>query len=77
MGRFNHQKIGDYPNMFGDDPTSSNYHLDLTLNQVVNIFGLEIDTHYRPKLQKNFLVIKKAYNGYLRKQNIDMQDASL
>ena len=45
--------------MFGDDPTSSNYHIDLTLNQVVNIFDWKIDTHYRPKLQKNLFSLSK------------------
>jgi len=41
----NHQKVGSYPNMFGDDSNSENYHLDLTTEAGCEYFWLGKSTH--------------------------------
>ena len=41
----NHQKVGSYPNMFGDDLNSENYHLDLTTEAGCEYFWIGKSTH--------------------------------
>ena len=58
---FNYQKIGDYPNMCGDDPTSSNYHLDLTLKSGCEYFWVGKSTHIiGQNCKKNLFSLSKS-----------------
>jgi len=41
----NYQKVGDYPNMFGDDLNSENYHLDLATQAGCEYFWTGKTTH--------------------------------
>jgi len=41
----NHQKVGNYPNMFGDDPSHKAYHLDLAIKAGCEFFWTGKVTH--------------------------------
>ena len=61
----NYQKIGDYPNMYGDDPNHSCYHSDLLLNLDLNTFG---------PVKQHILLGKKAKTIYQFLQSHSFRD---
>ncbi len=44
----NHQKVGNYPNMFGDDPSHKAYHLDFAIKAGCEFFWTGKVTHIKP-----------------------------
>lgn len=54
----NHQKVGNYPNMYGDSPNHSAYHLDYTFNVGCEYFWVGKTTHIIGQNSKPTLSVK-------------------
>ncbi len=64
----NYQKVGDYPNMYGDDPNHSCYHTDLLVEAGCEYIWTGKTTHIIGQNgKKNLsLIMKSAIQGFLK-----------